>query len=209
MRVLVICNDRWHPAQTVRLGLESLGECGFEFDFQENAIHWSAEKMKQYQLIIFAKSDNISEIDVEPWVTAEVQQAFVHFVETGGGLVAIHSGTCYLENPVLRSLMGGAFTTHPEQCPVAVIPKEEHPIAAGCSPFTITDEHYFMEFDPQGAELFLITRSEHCEMPGGWTRIQGNGRVCVLTPGHNVEVWRHPTYQKLLINALRWGGKLI
>jgi hypothetical protein len=26
----------------------------------------------------------------------------------------------------------------------------------------------------------------------------------MLTPGHNVEVWLHPSYQVLLANALRW-----
>jgi hypothetical protein len=28
--------------------------------------------------------------------------------------------------------------------------------------------------------------------------------VCLLTPGHNVDVWLHPSYQALIQNALRW-----
>ena len=40
--------------------------------------------------------------------------------------------------------------------------------------------------------------------PGGWTRTEGAGQVCMLTPGHNAEVWLHPSYQVLLGNALRW-----
>jgi uncharacterized protein len=27
-----------------------------------------------------------------------------------------------------------------------------------------------------------------------------------LTPGHNLEVWLHPSYQALLLNTLRWCG---
>lgn len=39
---------------------------------------------------------------------------------------------------------------------------------------------------------------------GGWWREEGDGRVCVLTPGHNAEVWVHPEFQTLLRNALLW-----
>ena len=37
---------------------------------------------------------------------------------------------------------------------------------------------------------------------------EGQGRVGVLTPGHNVEVWVHPAFQTLLRNTLHWcAGK--
>ncbi len=210
MRILVICDDYWHPAATVRAGLEALGEGSFDFEFQENAIAWSDEKMNQYPVVIFTKSDNISSADSELWVTDEVQQSFVDYVEKGGGLLVIHSGTAgYLEKPVIRGLMGGAFTTHPEQCPVTIEPKPGHPITGGCTPFTVIDEHYFMKFDDWGAELFLTTTSEDGTMPGGWTRTQGNGRVCVLTPAHNLQLTPQPTFQRLLMNALSWCGKSI
>ena len=54
--------------------------------------------------------------------------------------------------------------------------------------------------DTMAYALMLMDR------PGGWTREEGTGRVCVLTPGHNVEVWLHPIYQALLGNTLRWCG---
>ncbi len=37
MRALVICDDRWHPAQVPRKGLEPLNREGFSFDFIEQA----------------------------------------------------------------------------------------------------------------------------------------------------------------------------
>ena len=61
--------------------------------------------------------------------------------------------------------------------------------------------------DPQ-AEVFMMTRSEHGEQPGGWRRTEGTGRVAVLTPGHNVEVWLHLSFQALLLNTIRWCGKI-
>ena len=45
---------------------------------------------------------------------------------------------------------------------------------------------------------------EHGTQPAGWTRTHGTGRVCVLTPGHNLAIWQHPSYQRLLRNCLAW-----
>jgi type 1 glutamine amidotransferase len=120
----------------------------------------------------------------------------------------VHSGSAgYKETPVLRALMGGVFDHHPPQCEVTVEPVEGHPLTAGSAPFTVKDEHYHMLLDDAGADLFLTTTSEHGTQPGGWTRTEGAGRVCMLTPGHNVEVWLEPSFQILLGNALRWCAK--
>lgn len=205
MRTLIICDDYWHPASTIRTGLGPLP--GFEFDWIENAADWSAERMTDYPLVLFAKSNNVSASDKSAWVTEEVQQAFVDYVRKGNGLLAVHSGTVYAQYPLLRGLLGGAFTHHPEQCPVTVEPQAGHPLTAGSTPFTLSDEHYFMELDDAQADVFMTTTSENGTQPGGWTRCEGEGRVCVLTPGHTVEVWQHPSFQTLLRNALHWCGK--
>ena len=71
------------------------------------------------------------------------------------------------------------------------------------------DEHYIMEIDDLEANHFLSTTSEHSAQSGGWLREEGDGRVCVLTPGHNAEVWLHPEFQTLLRNGLLWCNALL
>ncbi len=88
-------------------------------------------------------------------------------------------------------------------------PRTNHPLTMGITPFTLKDEHYFIAMDDPQADVFMTTHSEHGEQPAGWRRMEGAGRVAVLTPGHNLEVWLHPSYQALLLNALRWCGRLI
>jgi len=208
MRVLVLCDDIWHPARTVRAGLEPLAAAGFSFEWIEHAGAWSASNMAAYPLVILTKSNNISSADETPWATAAVASAFLDYVRSGNGLVVIHSGSAgYQDFPGLRGLMGGAFVSHPPQCPVSVLPKPEHLLSAGSEPFTLVDEHYVVSLDDPGADIFLTTISAHGQQPGGWTRSEGAGRVCVLTPGHNLEVWLHPAYQALVRNALCWCGK--
>ena len=210
MKILVLCDDFWHPARVPREGLGSLTGTEFTFDWIENARDWSPEAMMGYPLVILTKSNNVSSTDQTGWMTDAVQETFSEYVRKGNGLLAIHSGTAeYEQKTLLRSLLGGVFTHHPEQCPVTVNPRAGHPLSAGAAPFTLTDEHYFMALDDPQADVFVTTTSEHGQQPGGWTRAEGNGRVAVLTPGHNLEVWLHPSFQTLLLNCLGWCGKLL
>lgn len=205
MKALVLCGDAWHPAQIARTGLEALTGADFTFDWIENARDWSAERMMSYRLVILTKSNNISSTDQNEWMTDTVQEAFLTHVRNGNGLLAIHSGTAeYQQKPVLRSVLGGVFTHHPEQVPVTMTPHAGHPLAAGADPFTVRDEHYFMAIDDPTVDIFMTTTSEHGQQPGAWRRMEGDGRIAVLTPGHNQEVWLHPSYQALLLNCLRW-----
>jgi uncharacterized protein len=203
MRILVIADDYWHPAKVARAGLDLMQE--HVFKYVEDAADWSAEAMGQYPLTVFAKSNNATAENREPWMTPEVEAAFVAYVRAGGGLLAVHSGTAgYADTPTLRALLGGVFEQHPKQCPVTFIPRAGHPLCQGVEQFTLVDEHYHMIVDDPAVDIFATTRSEHGDQPGGWTRSEGEGRVCVVTPGHNVEIWQHPSFQALLRNCLAW-----
>lgn len=216
MQGLVFCDDRWHPASTVHEGLAPLAD-DFSWDWIEaidDEPELSVERLAAYPVVVLSKSNNISASDHRGWATEHGQEVFLDYVQRGNGLLVVHSGTAgYAEMPVLRSLMGGVFVEHPPQCPVTIQPRPGHPLTAGSTPFTVVDEHYFVALDDPRAEVFLTTTSEHGTQPGGWTREEGDGlnnvsgRVCVLTPGHNVEVWLHPSFQALLRNALQWCAK--
>ena len=206
-QVLVLCDDKWHPASRVRAGLEALGTEEFTFDVIEDAGEWSAARMQHYPLVLLAKADHVSATENVPWITPEVEAAFADFVAAGGGLLAVHSGTIMKELAGMRRLLGGTFTHHPPQCDVTVTPQGDHPITLKVEPFTVRDEHYFMETDDSYVHHFLTTTSEHGVQSGGWWRDDGEGRVCVLSPGHNTEVWVHPEFQMLLRNSLLWCAK--
>lgn len=210
MNVLVLCDDYWHPAEIPRQGLWALPDHPFKFDWIENALDWSPEIMGKYPVTLLTKSNNISSKDQTPWMTDAVQVALANYVYKGNGLLAIHSGTAeYNQCPILRSLLGGVFSHHPDQCPVHVEPHAGDPLCEEAGSFIVMDEHYFMTLDDPQADVFVTTRSEYGEQPGAWRRKEDTGRVAVLTPGHNLEVWLHPYFQALILNSLRWCGKLL
>lgn len=205
MRVLVLCDDYWHPASLVKDGLAPLADDGFEFTYIENMAGFNPHALGEFPAVILAKSNNLSSADTAEWTTEEAQGAFEGFVRNGGGLLAIHSGTAdYKESLIIRNILGGVFSHHPEQCPVTVEAVGQHIITQGFEPFTLKDEHYFMEMVDDDLCVFLRSKSQHGEQPAGWTRNYGRGKVCVLTPGHNLGIWLHPGFQLLIKNSLKW-----
>ena len=179
-RALVLCDDQWHPAETIRRGLGALKNSGVDFEFLDNGNQWSPDMLKSFPLVVVAKANHICATNQNPWLTAETQWSFRDFVRAGGGLLLLHSGTCYKDLPGMREVTGGAFLSHPDQCAVVIQPVAGHPVSTDVDVFVEEDEHYQMAQDDFSAEVFLVTRSAHGIQPAGWTRAEGKGRVCVL-----------------------------
>jgi len=222
MRVLLLCDDRFHPGSIPIMGCEPLKDKGFALDIIQDANEFDPTALNNYAVVIMSKSDHISSQDHSPWRTDAVQDAFVKYVENGGGLLVNHSGTATgTSTSKLNLLMGCRFTHHPPKCPVTVQPLKPHSITAGVKMFCETDEHYHLEIladdidilaaayaPPQGDESKYETDPKNntpaAIIAAGYVRTQGKGRVCVLTPGHTAEVWHNPNFQQMLINAINW-----
>ena len=222
MRILLICNDHYHPGDVPVKGTTFLVDKGIEIHVQGNAGNFDPAALPNYDAVIMAKCDHISPEDHTSWKTDAVQDAFIKYVEDGGGLLVIHNGTVAGDNTQkLDQLIGSRFAFHPSDCPVTVQPIKPHPITEGVEMFTEDDEHYRLEIlapdidillasyaPPQGSK-FKYETEPYFNVPGyiaaaGYVRTQGKGRVCVLTPGHGHNVWANPNFQRLVENAIRW-----
>ena len=201
-KVLVICGDQYHPAELVLKGLIASGADQFEFiQAPDGPI---SDFPEPYSSVVLAKLNVNSPSDPTPWTDEESDRALGVFVSNGGGLLVVHAGTVgYSVAPCIRNLTGGSFVQHPAACEVLVEPILGHHLTKEVNAFTIFDEHYFVGHCDQ-REDFLTIRSDHGVQPGGWTKTFGAGRVCVLTPGHFESVWKHPQFQSLVGNGLKW-----
>jgi len=226
IKVLLLCDDYWHPGEVSSGGVSALGEQGFQFDIISDAGAFSPGMLCAYPVVLLAKCDHTSRQDKNSWETEEVQQAFVSQVEKGGGRLAVHSGTVAGEHTeTLDRLIGCRFISHPNACPVTVQPVKPHPVTEGVGMFCETDEHYRIEILDGDADILVASYSPPqgtteknaedpynntpaCICPAGYVRMQGKGRVCVLTPGHNPAVWNNIHFRRMLANALLWcSGK--
>ena len=93
MRILVLCDDYYHPARTCRLGLAPLVNRNMRFDYVENPNNFSVGTLTDYPMAMLIKSNNVSSKDRTEWMTETIQHGFRNYVEEGGGLFAVHSGT--------------------------------------------------------------------------------------------------------------------
>ena len=225
MKVLVICDDHYHPGQVVIDGIAPLGDLGYEFDVVRDGLALGPKSFAGYPAIILSKSDEATPGSKVSWLTPGVQQSFVDYVENGGGLLAIHCGLVPGEKTdVLHGLIGSKFKWHPNHADVTAEPIKPHPVTNGVGQFCELDEHYYLDvladdidvlmasYSPaQGlAEKYEADSYNNCPQkiePCCYVRVQGKGRVCVLTPGHHLKLWHNPNFQKLLDNSLRWCGR--
>jgi type 1 glutamine amidotransferase len=210
INILVLCDDYWHPAEVIKRGFRSLKSDLFSFDFVMDAKDiLSPGMIKSYPAIINCKSDNITASNKAPWfddgVTEVGVKDFQDYVSDGGGFLSIHSANAAKKGTDYGEFVGNYFLGHPPQCKVDVIISGTHPVVAGVDNFSIRDEHYQLDyFARDGVELFYTSSEAGGRQIGGYVREIGKGRLCVMTPGHILSVWEHPSFQRLLLNALRW-----
>ena len=191
MNVLVICDDIWHPGEVIVRGLKPLEKLGYELDFVMAAKDILTKTMiYDYDVIINAKGNAHSPANSS-------SPGNTYHPETRKDMV---------------DLIGNSFIKHPKQCSITASACKDHPIIAGIEPFTFRDEHYMIQlYNEEELDIFMETTSdtEAGTQPAGYTKNVGKGRLVVLTPGHNCAVLQHPSYQKILANAIDWAaGKL-
>ena len=138
-------------------------------------------------------------------MTDDQLRGLTRWVREGGSLLAAHSATVIGDSDLeLGRLLGGVFISHPQPFTFTVIPLTgEHPITAGLDAFEIQDEFYIQRYDPT-VEMHMATLYEGKLHPMAWSRTEVKGRVVHIAPGHFPEVWNHPTYQRLMLQAAAW-----
>ena len=124
MKILVLCDDKWHPAEVVEKGMAFLTEEGFELDFVKDAKDiLTPEMLRRYPLIVNAKGNVLNCGNDAPWfdngVTEVGPKELKSYVEQGGGFLSIHSGNSFTADECREytEFVGNSFVTHPARPP--------------------------------------------------------------------------------------------
>lgn len=83
-------------------------------------------------------------------------------------------------------------------------PSKLVPTFSPMGPFTIRDELYIHEYNPDNSVHF-VTETENGREPVAWSRIHGRGRVFYLAPGHRAQTLRHPSFRNILRRGISWA----
>ena len=100
-KILVICDDVWHPAEVIEKGMIPLEGDDYQFEFVKAAKDiLTPEMIEEYPLIICCKSNNVTSGNPKPWfentVTEVMGGEFRSYVERGGAFLAVHSGNVFM-----------------------------------------------------------------------------------------------------------------
>lgn len=227
MKIPVIADDIWHPAEVIRKGLSAFPDKETEFEIICTAKDILTEDMlNEYPIVMICKGDCINAANSAPWfedgVTEVGPRELEKYVSNGGNLVVIHAG-CDVNPEWLPAdekfrkpcreyiqLIGCHFISHPPRCDVTVrITDSTHPVTRGVSGFTERDEHYIIEPVTGDIQVLFETVSESGGVQtGGYIRKIGKGNIVLFTPGHTYSVWKNAEWQKLLRNTFAFlSGK--
>lgn len=217
MKVLLLCDDLWHPGEAVRFGLDFLVEQGHSITTVMDAKDIvTPELLRAHDAVIIAKGNALNGANAQaPWfedgITYVDPKGYQRYVEEGGAMLVLHAGVTAHGCQAMTDFLGVKFVTHPPQCPVEFrVTDPESPIMDGVEAFTLPqDEHYQIEVLSDRLHIFAETVSNGRSYPAGLSRDYGNGRLCILTPGHNAFTISYPPFRKVICNALRWVTKQV
>lgn len=228
-RTALIVRGGWDghsPVGATNLFVPFLDEHGFDVQIEDsNEIYADEALMARTDLVV--QSVTMSEIS---------HQAFTGLaaaVRRGTGLVGWHGGIAdsYRASSDYLQLIGGQFATHPSKDPAQRVGDETdnflpytvqvtdlgraHEITAGVEDFTLTTEQYWVLHDDLIDVLATTTHPVQpyhpwhrpITSPVVWTRLWGDGRVVVVTPGHSLDVLRETNVRTIIERGILWASR--
>jgi type 1 glutamine amidotransferase len=215
-----------HPVEATDRFIPFLRESGFDVRVEEsNEIYADEATMAEVDLVL--QLVTMSEISREALVGLRTA------VERGLGLAGWHGGIAdsYRNSSDYLQLIGGQFATHPGKHPDERIGDQSdnylpytveitelgrtHEITQGVGDFELTTEQYWVLHDDLIDVLATTTHPVQpyhpwhrpIVSPAVWTRLWGEGRILVATPGHNPEVLDVPQVRTIIERGLLWAAR--
>ena len=141
------------------------------------------------------------------------------FVEAGGGVVSLHHaiagrtgwrwwweeviGGRYLETPEGDR----PASTYKHDVEMTVRVAARHPVTAGLTDFRILDETYKGMWISPKVTALLTTDEATSDGPVAWASSYPTARVVTIQLGHGREAHLHPSYRRLVRNAVLWVAR--
>jgi type 1 glutamine amidotransferase len=193
----------------------TLSAAGFSVNYTEDRDQVAAEIGKADVAVI--------SVNRQFFDTPDYRKALFDFAAAGKGLVMLHPGTWYgfAQWPELNAtIVGGGARGHDRIAAFAVnAVKPEHPIMKGVpASFTVEDELYYMNAEPEKVPQGTVAIEVLAETspsvrfkkphPAVWVTSHPAARIVGITLGHDQRVHDHEAFKTLLVNAVRWVGRL-
>ena len=206
----------------------------WQFEFSKDGSKFSPEYLAGFAAVIFYTTGDLTSpgTDQQPPMTPAGKQALFDYVKSGKGFTGLHSAsdTFHTANESKKGpdrftnhgkdadpyacFLGGEFIIHGAQqlATNKVIDKKFPGFADAGDSFAFNEEWYSLkDFNPDIHVLTVIdspamkgTMYERPAYPTTWAREEGKGRIFYTAMGHREDIWTNPTFQNILVGAIRW-----
>ena len=229
-RTALIVRGGWdghQPVKATEVFLPFLETQGYDIRIEESPeVYADAQAMAATDLIV--QSVTMSSI------THEQVNGLRAAVASGTGLTGWHGGIAdsYRASSDYLQLVGGQFATHPSRQPELLVEGahennylphtieitdlgRQHPITEGIADFALTTEQYWVLHDDLNDVLATTTHPTQpwhpwhrpITSPAVWTRLWGQGRIVVTTPGHTPDILEHPSVRTIIERGMLWATR--
>jgi putative membrane-bound dehydrogenase-like protein len=141
-------------------------------------------------------------------IGAAQEAALLKFVESGRGLLAVHSGGMNFPKSKAWAAMVGAKSKPegPAAELTALLGDAKHPLVQGYKPFTSMDVPLAHSDLASAGTTVLETRkkADGSAEPVTWVRSQGKGKVFYTAWGSDYRTWINEGFNDLIERAIRW-----
>lgn len=195
---------------------------GFKLDISDDPAIFTDENLARYDLLIFSNTNN------DVFDTDAQRTAFRRYIESGGGMVGLHSVMGTERNWTwFKQMLGGTFSWHAVNQVFRVRTlRPDHPSMEGVPAlWERKDECYFSKELFPGIEVLMVhelsslDRKQEAEIlknaghykdyyPTAWYHAFDGGHVWVTTLGHDIFNYSEPVYMNHVLQGIRYiAGK--
>jgi uncharacterized protein len=216
------------PVEATELFLPFLRDNGYEVRVEESPeVYADAEVLGATDLIV--QSVTMSEI------SHDQLKGLRAAVAAGTGMAGWHGGIAdsYRNSSDYLQLIGGQFATHPSKEPSLCCGSQEdnylkytveitelgrkHPVTEGLEDFELDTEQYWVLHDDLIDVLATTTHPVQpyhpwhrpITSPAVWTRLWGEGRIMVATPGHSVDILQDENVRTIMERGMLWATRTV
>lgn len=218
--------DGHQPKETTEVFIPFLEENDFHVRIEESSAIYADHDF-------MAKVDLIQQTNTMNTIEKEELKGLQTAIINGTGFGGWHGGIAdsYRNSSDYLQMVGGQFANHPGKDAIECIGEQSdnyvkhtinmtelgkvHEITEGIDDFELTTEQYWVLHDSYNDVLATTTQkvrswdpwNREITSPAIWTRNWGKGRIFVITCGHNLQIVKNPTVEKIIKRGLLWASR--
>ncbi len=187
--------------------------------FEQDGLAWdhAVSNEEAFRRDLRGRYDTLVLYDMSPSLSSTGMAHFRQFVESGGGVVALHHAiVSYPGWAWYRELIGGQYFEkaqggtpastylHDQEIDLRVV--TPHAVTRRLTPTRIHDETYKGMWIAPTNTVLLATSHPTSDGPVAWISAYRGARVVYIQLGHGSEAHRDGGYRALVRNAVQWAA---